>query len=118
MAAPPRPGSATDPVVAQPIVPDKSIDCIGFFCPIPILKTREAMKSLAVGQILAMLSDDPSSDPDMKSWAQRTGNELFEISRKERCIVSSSGKSASIDPVRNRIHRSACLAAGARRADI
>jgi tRNA 2-thiouridine synthesizing protein A len=81
MAAPSRPGSATDPDVAQPIAPDKSIDCIGFFCPIPILKTREAMKSLAVGQILEMFSDDTSSDPDMKSWAQRTGNELVEISR-------------------------------------
>jgi len=67
--------------VTQPIAPDKSIDCIGFFCPIPILKIREAMKSLVVGQILEMLSDDPGSDPDMKSWAQRTGNELFEISR-------------------------------------
>ena len=81
MAAPSRPGTAIDPVVAQPIVPDKSIDCIGLFCPIPILKTREAMKSLTVGQILEMLFDDPSSDPDMKSWAQRTGNELLEISR-------------------------------------
>ena len=81
MTAPSRPGTATDPVVAQPSGPDKSIDCIGLFCPIPILKTREAMKSLAVGQILEMLSDDPSSDPDMKGWAQRTGNELLEISR-------------------------------------
>jgi tRNA 2-thiouridine synthesizing protein A len=73
MAAPSRPGSATDPVVAQLIVPDKSIDCIGFFCSIPIVKTREGMKSLAVRQILEMLSDDPGSDPDMKSWAQRNG---------------------------------------------
>lgn len=81
MAAPSRPGAATDPLVTQPIAPDKSIDCIGFFCPIPIVETREAMKSLAVGQILEMLSDDPGSDPDMKSWAQRTGNELVEISR-------------------------------------
>jgi len=52
MAAPSRPGTAIDPVVTQPIAPDKSIDCIGFICPIPILKTREAMKSLAMGQIL------------------------------------------------------------------
>lgn len=83
MAAPSRPGTATDPVVAQPIVPDKSIDCVGLFCPIPILKTREAMKSLAVAQILEILSDGLGSDPDMKSWAQRTGNELVEISRND-----------------------------------
>jgi TusA-related sulfurtransferase len=69
MAAPSRPGSATDPVVAQLIVPDKSIDCIGFFCPIPIVETREAMKSLAVGRILEMLSDDPGSDPGHEELA-------------------------------------------------
>ena len=81
MAAPSRPGTAIDPVVTQPVVPDKSIDCIGLFCPIPIPETREAMKSLAVGQVLEMLSDDPGSDPDMKSWARRSGNELLEVTK-------------------------------------
>ena len=28
-----------------------------------------------------MLSDDPASDPDMRSWARRTGNELLEVSK-------------------------------------
>lgn len=72
---------AADPLSAQPIVPDKSIDCIGLFCPMPIVKTKEAMRPMAVGQVLEMLSDDPSSEPDMKSWARRTGNELLEIRR-------------------------------------
>lgn len=72
---------ATDQVAGQPIVPDKSIDCIGLFCPMPIVKTREAMGSIAVGEVLEMLSDDPASEPDMKSWARRTGNELFEITK-------------------------------------
>lgn len=60
------------------IRPDKQIDCIGLFCPIPIVKTQEAIRELAVGQVLEMLSDDPSSEPDMKSWARRTGHELVE----------------------------------------
>ena len=72
----------SDQVLAQPSVPDRSIDCIGFFCPIPIVKTREAMGPMAVGQVLEMLSDDPSSVPDMKSWARRTGNELLDITKK------------------------------------
>lgn len=62
-------------------MPDKTIDCIGLFCPMPIVKTREALRPMAVGQVLEMLSDDPGSDPDMKSWAQRTGNELLEITK-------------------------------------
>lgn len=61
--------------------PDKKIDCSGLFCPMPIVKTREAIKSMIVGQVLEMLSDDPASDADMKSWTRRTGNELLEVSR-------------------------------------
>ena len=63
------------------IVPDKKIDCLGLFCPMPILKTREAIRGLAVGAVLEMTSDDPASEPDMKSWATRTGHELLEIDR-------------------------------------
>ncbi len=60
---------------------DRTIDCVGLFCPIPILKTREAIKTMAVGQVLAMTSDDPSSEADMKSWTTRTGHELLEMDK-------------------------------------
>jgi len=63
------------------IVVDQKIDCLGLFCPMPILKTREAMKGLQPGQILEMLSDDPASEADMRSWSQKTGHELLEIDR-------------------------------------
>jgi tRNA 2-thiouridine synthesizing protein A len=60
---------------------DQKIDCLGLFCPMPILKTREAMKLLRIGQILEMISDDPASDADMRSWSAKTGHELIEIGR-------------------------------------
>lgn len=60
---------------------DRTIDCVGLFCPIPILKTREAIKTMAVGQLLAMTSDDPGSEADMKSWTTRTGHELLEMDK-------------------------------------
>jgi tRNA 2-thiouridine synthesizing protein A len=37
---------------------------------------------LRVGQVLAMLSDDPASDADMKVWAERSGHELIGVSRE------------------------------------
>ena len=61
--------------------PDKRIDCTGLFCPMPIVKTREAIQHMAVGQLLEMLSDDPGSEPDMKSWVQITGHELLDMAR-------------------------------------
>ena len=62
-------------------VADQKIDCLGLFCPIPILKTREAMKRLQAGQVLEMTSDDPASEADMRSWSTKTGHELLEIDR-------------------------------------
>jgi TusA-related sulfurtransferase len=62
--------------------PDKQIDCTGLFCPMPIVKTREAIRHMHAGELLEMLSDDPASDPDMRSWARITGHELLDISRQ------------------------------------
>jgi TusA-related sulfurtransferase len=47
----------------------------------PIVKTREAIREMGTGQVLEMLSDDPASEPDMRSWARNTGHELLEVTR-------------------------------------
>jgi tRNA 2-thiouridine synthesizing protein A len=60
---------------------DRKLDCVGLFCPMPILKTRDAMKGMTLGETLEMLSDDPASEADMKSWTARTGQELLEIEK-------------------------------------
>ena len=62
----------------MPVVADKTIDCLGLFCPMPIVKTREALLHMEAGQVLEVTSDDPGSEADMKSWSARTGNELVE----------------------------------------
>jgi tRNA 2-thiouridine synthesizing protein A len=62
-------------------VPDRKIDCVGLFCPMPILKTREAMKLIESGQVLEMTSDDPASEADVRSWSARTRNQLVSVER-------------------------------------
>jgi TusA-related sulfurtransferase len=62
-------------------VPDTILDCLGLYCPMPVLKTREAMRSMQVGQVLQVTSDDPASEADLTSWSRRTGHELLEIDR-------------------------------------
>jgi len=57
---------------------DQVLDCKGDVCPMPILKTKKAMDSLAPGQVLEMQSTDPGSHADLLSWCERTGNELLE----------------------------------------
>jgi tRNA 2-thiouridine synthesizing protein A len=78
----------------MPDAPDKVLDCVGLFCPMPILKTREAMRAMAVGQLLEMLSDDPASEADMKSWTGRTGHDLVAVEKDGtvfRFVVRKTG---------------------------
>ena len=63
------------------VTANRRLDCVGLFCPMPILKTRDALKAMAVGEVLEMTSDDPASEADMKSWTARTGHALLEIDK-------------------------------------
>jgi tRNA 2-thiouridine synthesizing protein A len=62
-------------------IPHQVLDCVGLFCPMPVLKTREAMRAMTAGQVLEMRSDDPASEADMKSWSARTGHELLAVEK-------------------------------------
>ncbi|MGC8513936.1 MAG: sulfurtransferase TusA family protein [Acidimicrobiales bacterium] len=57
----------------------ETLDCKGLQCPLPVIKTAQAVKKLAPGQVLELLATDPGVEPDMKAWASRTGNELVSI---------------------------------------
>jgi TusA-related sulfurtransferase len=63
----------------MPVVAAKKIDCVGLFCPVPILRTRDALRQLAVGELLEMTADDPAAPADMRSFAARTGHALVEF---------------------------------------
>ena len=56
---------------------DKTLDCIGLYCPMPIVKTAQAINSLQAGQVLEVLADDPGIKSDMPAWAGKTGNEFL-----------------------------------------
>lgn len=70
----------------QSLKPDRTLDCIGLYCPMPVFKTREEMDKLEVGEVLEVLADDPAAEEDIKRWAKRTGNEVLEV-KKEGSII-------------------------------
>ena len=61
---------------------DKTLDCTGMLCPVPVIKTSKAIKELQVGQVLQMVATDPGAPADMEAWSRQTGNELLD-SHKE-----------------------------------
>jgi len=56
----------------------ESVDARGLSCPMPIVKTAQAMKGLASGTVVEVLATDPGSIKDVAAWARVTGNELIE----------------------------------------
>jgi tRNA 2-thiouridine synthesizing protein A len=57
------------------------LDCKGLQCPMPVIKTAQAIKGIEAGEVLELLATDPGVEPDMKAWTSRTGNELLGIER-------------------------------------
>jgi len=57
------------------------LDCIGLYCPMPVIRTKEEMDKLDIGEILEVLADDSAAEEDLKAWAKRTGQKILEIER-------------------------------------
>ena len=57
--------------------PDQFLDCTGLLCPMPVVKTRRAMKGMEIGQILEMIATDPGAVPDMEAWEKQTRHEVL-----------------------------------------
>ena len=58
---------------------DQSLDCMGLYCPIPIVKTAERLKQLKPGEVLEVVADDTGIKEDMPAWCRATGNEFLGI---------------------------------------
>lgn len=56
---------------------DKTLDCKGLSCPMPMLKLAKEMKGMDGGQVLEMVGTDPGSKGDVPGWCEKTGNELL-----------------------------------------
>ncbi len=56
---------------------DQTLDCIGLYCPMPIVKTAQKIKDLKIGDVLEVLSDDIGIKLDMPAWCDSTGHEYL-----------------------------------------
>lgn len=61
--------------------PDQTLDARGLLCPLPVLKTRKALRSLSPGQTLGVDCTDPASVIDMPAFCQESGHALIASER-------------------------------------
>ncbi|WP_210468134.1 sulfurtransferase TusA family protein [Sporosarcina sp. 6E9] len=62
------------------------LDAIGLACPMPIVKTKKAMKDLESGEVLEIQATDKGSTADLKAWAERTGHQYLGTLEKESVL--------------------------------
>ncbi|HXU86520.1 MAG TPA: sulfurtransferase TusA family protein [Verrucomicrobiae bacterium] len=56
------------------------VDARGLSCPMPIVKTAQAIRTVASGALIEVLATDPGSVKDFGAWSRTTGHELIEQS--------------------------------------
>lgn len=56
---------------------ETTLDAIGLLCPLPVLKARKRLKSLAAGDVLTMLADDPAAIVDVPHFCAEAGHEFL-----------------------------------------
>jgi TusA-related sulfurtransferase len=69
------------------ISPDAEVDCVGYYCPVPIAMTKEEIDKIEVGQILKIEADDPAAEEDIQRWAKRTGHKLLKFEKKGTILI-------------------------------
>lgn len=63
------------------MMPDAELDCVGYYCPVPIGMAKEEIEKIEVGQVLKVEADDPAAEEDIKRWAKRTGHEILKFEK-------------------------------------
>ena len=57
----------------------KVVDARGSACPGPLLEAKKAIGAVSVGEVIEVLSSDPSTKADLPRWAEKVGHEYLGV---------------------------------------
>lgn len=62
------------------------LDAKGLSCPLPIVRAKKAMDTLATGQVLEVHVTDKGALSDFPAWAKSSGHEILDQSIEAEVI--------------------------------
>ncbi|OEU51546.1 MAG: hypothetical protein BA872_00155 [Desulfobacterales bacterium C00003060] len=65
---------------------DVTIDVCGEVCPLPVMKTNEALANMKTGETLEVIVDYPPSRENVKRLATSKGHEVLDITEQGEII--------------------------------
>ena len=69
------------------IKPTQIYDFTGLKCPLPVLKTKRALKNHGNGEVIEIIADDPAANLDLKHFCEVSGNILLEVIKKIKILI-------------------------------
>jgi len=61
--------------------PDRTLDCLGLYCPEPVFRTRMELDDIRIGEILEVLADDPAAEADIRSLVKHLEQEIVKANK-------------------------------------
>ena len=66
-----------------PINVDLELDVSNLQCPLPLLKAKLALNSLAAEQVLKVIATDPGSEKDFHLFVKQSNHQILDFQRND-----------------------------------
>jgi tRNA 2-thiouridine synthesizing protein A len=66
------------------VAPKLSFDFKGLQCPMPVVKTAQALRQVQIGDLVEGVATDAGVMEDIPAWVRATGHELICIEKREQ----------------------------------
>ena len=64
---------------------EEILDATGLLCPLPVLKLRKHLKFMKIGDVVAVLADDPAAAIDIPHFCNEAGHTLISQKTNGSC---------------------------------
>jgi len=71
---------------------DEEMDLSGLLCPLPVLKARKRLESMAPGKVLKVIATDPMAVIDMAHFCKEQGHTLLSQAKRDADYVFRIGR--------------------------
>ena len=62
------------------------LDCRGLLCPLPVIKLAKALPTVAIGDTVTVLADDPAATTDIPAWCRMRSQELLSADENQYVV--------------------------------
>ena len=65
----------------------KQLDARRLLCPLPVIRTQDAIAAMQDGDLLAVTSTDPGAKADIPVWCRINGHQVIDIKEIDHEII-------------------------------